>query len=111
MRQACPVDKCGWQEKWTKAERTPFLQQTIIHINDHHKWTREAIAEWLETLDHDLTFKTPDEVKAEQEKTEAHHKMISDMIGQPLLDHQSAILKDLLGNDDTPEEVKNGNHS
>lgn len=24
------------------------LEHLIIHLNDHHKWTREEIAEWLE---------------------------------------------------------------
>lgn len=28
----------------------------IINLNDDHKWTREQIADWLETLDVDLTF-------------------------------------------------------
>jgi len=28
----------------------------IQHLNDEHKWTREAIADWLDTLDVDLTF-------------------------------------------------------
>ena len=29
----------------------------IQHLNDQHQWTREAIADWLDTLDVDLTFK------------------------------------------------------
>lgn len=29
----------------------------IPHINDEHKWTRERIADWLDTLDIDLTVK------------------------------------------------------
>lgn len=33
------------------------LQTVIIHLNDHHKWTREQIADWLETLDLDLSFR------------------------------------------------------
>lgn len=32
------------------------LDSAIIHLNDHHKWTRESIADWLDTLeDVDLT--------------------------------------------------------
>jgi hypothetical protein len=59
MEQPCPTpdDTCAG----FKPPR--FLQDTIIHLNDLHKWSRERIAEWLETLDHDLTFKTPEEVK------------------------------------------------
>lgn len=32
------------------------LARTIINLNDYHKWTREAIADWIETLDIDTTF-------------------------------------------------------
>jgi hypothetical protein len=32
------------------------LRQIIICLNDNHKWSREAIADWLETLDLDLTI-------------------------------------------------------
>jgi hypothetical protein len=34
------------------------LESVIINLNDYHKWTREQIADWLETLDIDITFKT-----------------------------------------------------
>lgn len=37
------------------------IQSIIIDLNDHHGWTREAIADWLDTLDVDLTFKSPSE--------------------------------------------------
>lgn len=30
----------------------------IQHLNDRHTWTREAIADWLEALDSDLTLVT-----------------------------------------------------
>src|ERR1044072_683200 len=33
------------------------LERAIISLNDQHKWTREQIADWLETLDIDITFK------------------------------------------------------
>lgn len=52
------------------------LGRIIPHINDNHQWTREQIADWLDTLDVDLTAKpqakeeenaqpspSPDEVK------------------------------------------------
>lgn len=32
----------------------------IQHVNDAHKWTREEIADWLESLDVDLAFKVVD---------------------------------------------------
>lgn len=37
------------------------IKEIIIHLNDSHKWTREAIADFLDTLDVDLNFKTPKE--------------------------------------------------
>ena len=33
------------------------VSRTIMHLNDWHRWTREAIADWLDTLDIDLTVK------------------------------------------------------
>lgn len=34
------------------------LEETIIALNDTAKWSRERIADWLETLDVDIKFKT-----------------------------------------------------
>lgn len=31
----------------------------VIHLNDYHHWTREKIADWLDTLDVDLTLAGP----------------------------------------------------
>ena len=62
MCQACPVDGCASANASTWKSPETRLHRTIIHLNDHHKWTREAIADWLDTLDHDLQFKTPEEV-------------------------------------------------
>lgn len=33
------------------------IEYIIINLNDSHMWTRDQIADWLETLDVDLTFK------------------------------------------------------
>lgn len=33
------------------------LDRMIIHLNDEHKWTREQVADWLESLDIDLGMK------------------------------------------------------
>lgn len=44
---------------------TYTLETVIISLNDQHKWTREEIADWLDTLDIDLTFKV--EVDNEQD--------------------------------------------
>lgn len=42
--------------------RPQVVKDLIIHLNDGHKWTREKIADWLDTLDLDLTFRVPDEI-------------------------------------------------
>jgi len=39
-------------------QKTDRLKSVIISLNDGAKWTREQIADWLETLDVDITFKT-----------------------------------------------------
>lgn len=33
------------------------LGQVVIHLNDTHQWTRDRIADWLDTLDIDLSAK------------------------------------------------------
>lgn len=38
------------------------LESIIIHLNDTHQWAREQIADWLDTLDLDLTFPVPDTI-------------------------------------------------
>jgi len=36
------------------------VMRIVVHLNDNHRWTREQVADWLETLDVDLSF--PSEV-------------------------------------------------
>lgn len=41
-------------------ERTAVGDELVIqiaHMNDHHKWSREAIAEWVETIENQLDAK------------------------------------------------------
>lgn len=47
----CPKESCGM---------TDSLSGVIIHLNDNEGWTRESIADWLESLDLDLQFKEKD---------------------------------------------------
>jgi len=62
-RAASPCD-CPYPEG-----NTFSIRENIIHLNDTHHpdregadvWTRERIADWLETLDVDLRFPTPAE--------------------------------------------------
>jgi hypothetical protein len=46
----CPVG-C-----WEENSGGQSVSYTIQHLNDDHTWPREDIADWLETLDIDLTF-------------------------------------------------------
>jgi len=52
MKVSCPkmaTDECHWKS-------TATLLSVIVHLNDRHTWTRERIADWLETLDFDLSM-------------------------------------------------------
>lgn len=45
---------------YTNRVPSPWTLRTIIvDLNDRAKWTREQIADWLDTLDLDLQFPTP----------------------------------------------------
>jgi len=37
--RACPVEGC---------KKRLLLSAMIVHLNDHHEWSREQIADWLE---------------------------------------------------------------
>lgn len=41
------------------------LPRLIIHLNDRHHWEREAIADWLDTLDFDLRIRPGEEPPSE----------------------------------------------
>lgn len=51
-----PCDEHAWSSE---------LEAVIIHLNDTHKWSREQIADWLDTLDLDLTFPVPEVIPAD----------------------------------------------
>jgi hypothetical protein len=61
-----PSDAAQWVPGLLEKVKNPVngvqdtVQSIIINLNDAHKWTREAIADWLESLDVDLEFKTGD---------------------------------------------------
>ena len=44
----CPVDGCI-------SPNLPVVN-AVMHLNDRHMWSRDQIADWLETLDADLSF-------------------------------------------------------
>lgn len=47
-RAGAPVQRC-------QAQEGQMLGTVIIHLNDYHRWDRECVASWLESLDADLT--------------------------------------------------------
>lgn len=49
--------KCPWCTCNNIACMTLPIPSIVMHLNDIHKWTREQIADWLDTLDVDLTIK------------------------------------------------------
>ena len=57
----CPQCVTSEADVW----RNQSIQQVIIHLNDSHEWTREKIADWLDTLDDQpkFTLKPEEEVK------------------------------------------------
>jgi hypothetical protein len=50
----CPVCK---NKDATMIPQQMQLDRAIIHLNDTHAWSREAVADWLESLDIDLGMK------------------------------------------------------
>lgn len=49
----CPIpeqDDCGLAED----DYRDHVYNIVMHLNDHHMWSREEIADWLESLDIDL---------------------------------------------------------
>lgn len=49
----CPVDEAVCS-RWCPLPRTLF--NVIIHLNDQHRWTREAIADWLSDCEEKLGY-------------------------------------------------------
>lgn len=47
----CP--KCGaiYNRRWVDGQRLGGYVYVIAHLNDHHRWTRERIADWVATVE------------------------------------------------------------
>ena len=45
-------------ELWTKCVFKTGVSAMVMHLNDNHRASREEIADWLDTLDLDLSFPT-----------------------------------------------------
>lgn len=60
VKPNCDCYKTGhYADKYGPDYRVKIYDQ-VVHLNDQHRWTREAIADWLDTLDADLQFKLPE---------------------------------------------------
>jgi hypothetical protein len=46
----CPVGGCSWLDI-ARPHRSAHLIEAITHLNDHHRWSREAIADWIEPIE------------------------------------------------------------
>ncbi len=42
---------------------TSDIPSAVIHLNDQHMWTREQIADWLDTLDEQPVFYPSEEIR------------------------------------------------
>lgn len=56
---ACPVDGCTGDFEEADA---------IVHLNDKHRWTRERIADWVQTIEdaHATPIETPKAVEVDK---------------------------------------------
>jgi len=65
MQAQCPAEVCLSK---TFSWEPSGLKNVIIHLNDTHMWSRKDIADWLDTLDLDLEFKTSESQKEVNEE-------------------------------------------
>lgn len=66
----CPSDACAMNEPtaYRDGPETGTIWYMVQHLNDHHRWSREAVADWCDDLieqGYDLTFPVPDEIPKE----------------------------------------------
>lgn len=47
-----------WHDHTWRVHPKQTVSEIVIHLNDQCGWTREQVADWLDTLDVDLTFPT-----------------------------------------------------
>lgn len=48
FKQVCPA--CGVKPDSSHESAAGFIN-TVVHLNDKHRWTREAIADWVATIE------------------------------------------------------------
>ena len=55
----CPSIPCPGDERCQLfQDSSSSVIMYVIHLNDSHQWTRERIADWLETIDVDMSITT-----------------------------------------------------
>jgi hypothetical protein len=59
--RACPAKRCHWGQHGLNDQYG--ADNLVVHLNDYHRWTRERIADYIETLETART--TPVVVEAE----------------------------------------------
>lgn len=50
FNQATTCPDAGCQFAWP-VDEARLVWDVIVHLNDHHRWARERIADWVETLE------------------------------------------------------------
>lgn len=50
LRTKADFDAVGWRRLGCPVEDHPSPGNVMAHLNDDHRWTREAIADWLESV-------------------------------------------------------------
>lgn len=91
---ACPIREfCGILHEGNAVTVAYMIQ----HLNDDGKWSREQIADWLETLDADLTF-TDEPLKSPPTRPRAGYAVYSShsgdyVVGESLVAMQAALLE------------------
>lgn len=70
-RTKCPASECGGG----RFAYIGSLRMLIWHLNDTHKWTREAIADWLESEEEKLGFVTVVEPECAVESAKQAHEI------------------------------------
>ena len=63
-RVECPA--CWDNPERNTRRHTEPIGRLIVHLNDGYRWPREKIADWLDTLDIDLTLRREDAEAAKQ---------------------------------------------
>jgi len=78
VRAGCPCD-CENPKRIHSGREVNTMGEAIAHLNDNHRWSREAIAEWVETIENKLDAEAASKLASER-KTESTTRATSDEV-------------------------------